>query len=40
MTHRLTRYEAEAVIDTLSVNLSELAQKTFVHCRVRGDFQL
>ena len=40
MTHRLTRYEAEAVIDTLSVNLSELAQKTFVLCRALVDFQL
>ena len=37
MTHGLTRYEAEAVVDTLSVNPSELAQKTFVQCRARGD---
>ena len=30
MTHRLTRSEAKAVVDTLFLNLSEEAQKTFV----------
>ena len=33
MTYRLTSYEAQVVLDTLSDTLSDVAQKTFVLCR-------
>ena len=31
MTHRLTSYQAQVVLDTLSTTLSDVAQKTFAY---------
>ena len=36
LKNRLTRYQAQAVVDTPSFSLSEVAEKTFFLCRARG----
>ena len=36
LKNRLTRYQAQAVVDTPSFSLSVVAEKTFFLCRARG----